>query len=257
MDFLYAQEDLSVTPMIVVMPMGNMTGTSGDTWQNFEDVLINDLAPFIEENYNGSPDPDMRAIAGLSMGGGQTLNFGYGNPEVFTWIGAFSPAPNTIAPGQNISDIDVVKENVHLNFLAAGSASGDAQCLSTARTYHNYLEENGVTNLYLQVEQGLGHERENWDRQLHHFAQRIFKGITKVERPKLAQREPSKTVPLSIQTSIRFNNCTGLTSSTMNVVRSGTGISKPQIFTLDGRLVSSFRSGKAVLRSVELSLHRP
>ncbi len=175
MDYLYAQASLQVTPMLVVMPMGNMTNTSGDTWQNFEDVLINDLIPYIQANYNASSDPNYRAIAGLSMGGGQTLNFGYKNPALFTWIGAFSPAPNTIAAGTTIRDMAAVKSNVHLNFLAAGSS--ETMYLNTARTYHNYLQQNGVSNLYLQIEQGLNHERENWNRQLHNFAQRIFKGM--------------------------------------------------------------------------------
>lgn len=176
MDFLYAQANLDVTPMLVVMPMGNMTNTSGDTWQNFEDVLINDLIPYIEANYNASSAPDDRAIAGLSMGGGQTLNFGYKNPEVFTWIGAFSPAPNTIAAATTITNMDAVKNNVHLNFLAAGT--NETMYLNTATSYHNYLAQNGVDNLYLQIEQGLNHEPENWNRQLHNFAQRIFTGTS-------------------------------------------------------------------------------
>jgi enterochelin esterase-like enzyme len=232
MDYLYAQDNLKVTPMLVVMPMGNMTNTSGDTWQNFEDVLINDLAPYIEANYNASPDPNMRAIAGLSMGGGQTLNFGYKNPAVFTWIGAFSPAPNTIAAGTNIKDMAAVKTNIHLNILAAGTASGDAQCLSTARTYHNYLDQNGVSNLYLQVEQGLGHERENWNRQLHNFAQRIFKGFTGIK-----QCAPIKMVTAGDRTTILIGNGLGLTASTVHIIRAGTGFSRQRIFALDGRLI--------------------
>jgi enterochelin esterase-like enzyme len=248
MDYLYAQDDLDVTPMIVVMPMGNMTGTSGDTWQNFEDVLINDLAPYIEKNYNGSSNPDMRAIAGLSMGGGQTLNFGYGNPEVFTWIGAFSPAPNTIAAGTNIKDIDAVITNVHLNFMAAGTASGDAQCLNTARTYHDYLDNKGVSNLYLQVEQGLGHERENWNRQLHNFAKRIFKGITGTGRS-----QPTRLVTAATgnRTTIQvYNGLSGLMPSTGKSVHTETGSAVPHIFTLDGRCITPLRTGKAVLHTI-------
>ncbi len=222
MDFLYAQDDLDVTPMIVVMPMGNMEGTNGDAWNNFEDVLINDLAPYIEENYHASPDFNHRAIAGLSMGGGQTLNFGYKNPDFFTWIGAFSPAPNTASANQNIRDIDAVKKNVHLNFMAAGT--GESMFLNTARNYHDFLEENGVENLYLQVEQGLGHERENWNRQLHNFAQRIFTNMEEV----------------SAKASINFHKTVSqhklsLTSSGIYLIRTGANFSESQFYSLDGR----------------------
>jgi enterochelin esterase-like enzyme len=237
MDFLYAQANLKVTPMLVVMPMGNMTNTSGDTWQNFEDVLINDLAPYVESNYNGSSDPNLRAIAGLSMGGGQTLNFGYKNPAVFTWIGAFSPAPNTIDAGTTIKDIAAVKANVHLNLLAAGTGGGtEPQCLSTARTYHTYLNKNNVSNLYLQVEQGVGHERENWNRQLHNFAQRIFKGTTGIR--------PTGSAHMVISgnhKTILSGNGLCLTPWSMFMVRSRAAFTKPNLFTLDGRAINPLR----------------
>ncbi len=174
MDYLYAQASLNVTPMLVVMPMGNMSGTSGDAWANYEEVEKNDLAPYIEKTYNASSSASMRAIAGLSMGAGQTLNFGYKNPTFYNWIGAFSPAPNTIGASTTVKDIAAIKANVKLNFLAAGTT--ETSYLSTARSYHNFLNQNGITPLFLQVEEGLNHERENWNRQLHNFAQRIFKG---------------------------------------------------------------------------------
>lgn len=176
MDFLYTQTALKVTPMIVVMPMGNMTGASGDAWQAFEDVLINDLAPYIQANYNASSDASMRAMAGLSMGAGQTLNFGYKNPTFFNWLGAFSPAPNTTGAGTTMNTaakISAVKTNVKLAFLSAGTA--ESGYLNTARTYHNFLQTNAITPLFLQVEEGLNHEPKNWNRQLYNFAQRIFK----------------------------------------------------------------------------------
>ena len=243
MDYLYAQSDLNVVPMIVVMPMGNMTGTSGDAWQNFEDVLINDLAPYIEENYNGSSDPNMRAIAGLSMGAGQSLNFGYKNPDVFTWIGAFSPAPNTISASQTIRDMDAVKENVNLAYFGAGTA--ESMYLNTARTYHDYLDQNGVSPLYLQIEQGLNHERNNWNRQLHQFAQRIFQGITKVAQPELAKMEPTQLAPLSIQKMVVVRNGFNMAPWGMQVVRNRAGSSTPQIFSLNGRALP----GRGILRT--------
>lgn len=248
MEYLYAQSDLNVVPMLVVMPMGSPVGSGMENFQgfaNFEDVLINDLIPYIEENYNASSDPNIRAIAGLSMGAGQTLNFGYKNPEVFTWIGAFSPAPNTTPAGTTIRDIEAVKSNVHLNFLAAGTAEGSY--LNTARTYHDYLQENGVDNLYLQVEQGLDHERENWNRQLHNFAQRIFKGVTHV-----AQREPLKINSAKKQKAIMVRNSIGTMSGYrgIQIIRGETGFSATKVFLLNGRALVSDRPESGILPSI-------
>lgn len=232
MDYLYAQDNLDVVPMIVVMPMGNMEGTSPDAWQNFEAVLIEDLAPYIEANYNGSSDPNMRAIAGLSMGGGQTLNFGYKNPHFFTWIGSFSPAPNTKAAQTTITDMDAVKNNVHLNYIAVGT-SEDAIFQNQARNYHNYLNQNGVSPLYLQWEQGLGHERNNWNRQLYHFAQRLFKGITPTVKPELARISQTRTSPLTIQRRIMLGS--GNSYRGMQIFREEADNAVTRIFSLDGR----------------------
>ena len=59
----------------------------------FEKDLLNDLIPYIEKNFPVMKDSESRAIAGLSMGGGQSLNFGLGNLDKFAWIGGFPPHP--------------------------------------------------------------------------------------------------------------------------------------------------------------------
>jgi enterochelin esterase-like enzyme len=209
MDFLYSKADLKVVPMIVVMPMGNMTGAPGDAWAAYEDVLINDLAPYIQKTYNASPDASMRAMAGLSMGGGQTLNIGYKNPTFFNWLGAFSPAPNTTAAGttmNNATKIAAVKSNVKLAFLSAGTV--ETGYLNTARSYHTFLQQNGISPLYLQVEQGLNHEPKNWNRQLYNFAQRIFKGsvtdIMQLPKSRVSGRTSLKVQAPSQATQILF-----------------------------------------------------
>jgi enterochelin esterase-like enzyme len=238
MDFLYSEN--KAVPMIVVMPHGGTFG--GDDFARFakfEDVLIKDLIPYIEKTFNASPDSNMRAIAGLSMGGGQTLNFGYKYPKVFTWIGAFSPAPNTASAATTITDMTSVKANIHLNFLAAGTA--ESMFLTTARTYHDYLNQNGVKNLYLQVEQGLNHEPENWNRQLYNFAQRIFQGIT----TNVAQPEHNKLVPVakaSVSTQkMLISRNSGADSKPWGVFIAQTENTSSQVYTLTGRTTTTFR----------------
>lgn len=227
MDFLYAQTNLKVTPMIVVMPHGNMTGTTGDTWNNYEDVLIKDLIPYIEKTYHAAPDRNMRAIAGLSWGGGQTLVFGYRNLNTFSWIGGFSPAPNAGSGSANIKDLAAVKSSVHLNYLAAGTAEGGY--LNTARSYHNHLAQNGVTKVLLQVEQGQGHVAENWNRQLHHFAQRIFNLESTIH---VIQARSTKGQAV-LRPGVSVSDLGG------KVIFAGVGANASRLFGVDGRNLAS------------------
>ena len=88
LDNLYAEN--KIEPMIVVMPNGRamkddrakgniMAPDKVEAFATFEKDLLNDLIPFIEKKYPVLKDREHRAIAGLSMGGGQSLNFGLGN----------------------------------------------------------------------------------------------------------------------------------------------------------------------------------
>ena len=74
MDFLLSKQ--MAKPMIVVMPDGNVK-TASDAFGAFDDVLLKDLIPWVESHYSVATDADSRAIAGLSMGGGQTFNIGF------------------------------------------------------------------------------------------------------------------------------------------------------------------------------------
>jgi enterochelin esterase-like enzyme len=93
-------------PMIVVMPNGNaaQSASPGDAPGNtqaaamggapstgsYEVSVVKDIIPFIEANYRAIPAKDSRAVAGLSMGGGQAWNIGLKNLDTFSWIGIFS-----------------------------------------------------------------------------------------------------------------------------------------------------------------------
>ncbi|WP_157906579.1 alpha/beta hydrolase-fold protein [Sorangium cellulosum] len=134
MDYLYSKQ--MAKPMIVVMPSGKMDG--GDDFArfaNFGDVLLNDLIPWVEKTYSAATDADSRVISGLSMGGGQTFNFGFPNTDVFHYIGPYSAAPNTQQPSQVIKDVAAVKNNVKLIFISCGSADnliGNSRIITTS-----------------------------------------------------------------------------------------------------------------------------
>jgi MYXO-CTERM domain-containing protein len=170
MDHLYSKQ--LATPMIVVMPNGKMDGADDFArFANFGDVLLKDLIPWVEMTYSAATDPNSRAISGLSMGGGQTFNFGFANPDVFHYIGPYSAAPNTGQPAQIIKDLAKVKSDVKFIFIACGDADG---LLSNSVRWHDYLDDNDVPHMY-QLEAGGGHDKTVWNRSLYNFAQRIFK----------------------------------------------------------------------------------
>jgi enterochelin esterase-like enzyme len=93
----------------------------------FEKDLLNDLIPFIEKKYPAIKDREHRAIAGLSMGGGQSLNFGLGNLDVFAWVGGFSSAPNTKPPEQLVPHPDETRKKLKLLWISCGDADGPYQ----------------------------------------------------------------------------------------------------------------------------------
>jgi enterochelin esterase-like enzyme len=175
MDYLYSKN--LAKPMIIVMPMGNMTNTTGDTWLNFGDVLMNDLAPYIQTTYSAATDALNRAIAGLSQGAGQTLNFGPKNSTFFNWVGAFSPAPIAGQPAPNFPDVATTRTNLKLFWLSCGS-NEPAYALTNCTNYHNFVTTNNFTQHMFQSEPGLGHEKTTWNRSLYNYAQRIFTGTT-------------------------------------------------------------------------------
>jgi len=87
-------------PMIVVMPYGRaypiISKSSGSlrTWDNMQEFkkdFLNNLLPFVQENYRVKTDRDNRAIAGFSGGGGETLYLGLNNPDMFRWVCGFAP----------------------------------------------------------------------------------------------------------------------------------------------------------------------
>ena len=76
-------------PMIIVMPYANVF--PGPMDGGFTKEMINDILPFVEANYPVVPDGKHRAVAGFSVGGGQTLNIGLTNPDKFAYVCSYAP----------------------------------------------------------------------------------------------------------------------------------------------------------------------
>jgi len=179
LDNLYAEGKLE--PMIVVMPNGRAMEddrASGDIFSpekvqafaDFEEDLLNDLIPFIEETYPVYTDRKSRALAGLSMGGGQSLNFGLGNLDTFSWVGGFSSAPNTKEPTELLPNPEEAKDQLKLLWISCGV---DDNLIGISRRMHDYLQEHKVPHVYYEVPGG--HDFEVWKNDLYLFSQRLFK----------------------------------------------------------------------------------
>ena len=171
--------DQKAVPMIVVMPNGRAqpndraTGNvmaSAPAFAKFEDDLLKDLIPFIEAKYSVIAQRESRALAGLSMGGGQSLNFGLGHLDTFAWIGGFSSAPNTRPPEELVPDPAKAREQLKLLWISCGDR--DNLIFISQRT-HAWLKEKNVPHIW-HLDSG-GHDFSVWRSNLHHFAQQIFR----------------------------------------------------------------------------------
>jgi enterochelin esterase-like enzyme len=181
LDNLYADKKLA--PMIVVMPNGRAMkddrakGNIFDSlkikaFATFEKDLLNDLIPFIEKKYSVLKDKEHRAIAGLSMGGGQSLNFGLANLDKFAWVGGFSSAPNTKKPEELVPDPEAAQQKLKLLWISCGDADG---LIGFSKRTHDYFFRKGVPHIYY-VEPG-GHDFNVWKNDLYMFSQLIFKPV--------------------------------------------------------------------------------
>lgn len=171
--------DQKAVPMIVVMPNGRAQKNdraegnimaAAPAFATFERDLLDDVIPTIQSRYSTLTNQASRALAGLSMGGGQTLNFGLGHLDTFAWIGAFSSAPNTKPPGELVPDAAAATRQLKLLLLTCGNKDG---LIGISQGVHSYLKEKNVPHIW-HVD-GNGHDATHWRNSLYHFAQRIFR----------------------------------------------------------------------------------
>jgi enterochelin esterase-like enzyme len=175
LDNLYAEHKLE--PMIVVLPNGRAQSddraslgmSAAGAFALFDKDLLGSIIPFIESHYPAKKDRLNRALAGLSMGGGQSLDFGLANINTFAWIGGFSSAPNTFAPDKLLPDPATAKQ-LKLLWVSCGDQDG---LITISQGVHNYLKDHGVPHIW-HVDSGK-HEWPVWKNDLYLFSQLIFK----------------------------------------------------------------------------------
>jgi enterochelin esterase-like enzyme len=171
--------DGKAVPMIIALPNGRAEVNDHPTdnafahapaFANFEGDLLNDVIPTIESRYSTYTDREHRALAGLSMGGGQTLNFGLAHLDRFAWLGAFSSAPNTKPPVVLVPDPAAAKRQLKLLWLSCGNRDG---LIGISQGVHRYLKAHDVPHVWNVDDQA--HDPVTWGSNLYHFSQRVFR----------------------------------------------------------------------------------
>lgn len=221
LDNLYAENKLE--PMIVVLPNGRamkddratgniMAPDKVQAFATFENDLVKDLIPFIEKNFPVIKDREHRAIAGLSMGGGQSLNFGLGNLDQFAWVGGFSSAPNTKKPEELVPNPEVAKAKLKLLWISCGDKDG---LIPFSKRTHDYLAANQVPHIYYVIPGGF-HDFKVWKESLYHYSQLLFKRVNiTMQQPTLKDAYAGK---FYIGTALNTPQITGKDTAAVKVI---------------------------------------
>ncbi len=175
LDNLISQK--KAVPMIVVMPYGNMmSGTpmpsslqAAEMYKIFNDEMTNDILPYVESNFRALQDPEKRAIAGFSRGGGQTLFTAFNNPDKFAWIGSYSAYLTPEVCDKYFASLKVQPEatNTRLKLLWLGVGKDDF-LYQPAVTFIDFLNERKVENQTLITEGG-----HTWMNARHYLAETL------------------------------------------------------------------------------------
>jgi enterochelin esterase-like enzyme len=172
-------------PMIVVMPLGygtmEMVRHGWNVWGNkelrernfakFREALLTEVMPRIESEYAASKDHTGRAVAGLSMGGAESLLTGLNSLDKFSWIGAFSSGgiPEDFAvdfPGLDAN----ANQQLHALWIACGTEDG---LITANRNLRGWLKSKGVK--VTEIETPGAHTWMVWRRNLAEFASLLFR----------------------------------------------------------------------------------
>lgn len=169
-------------PMIVVMPYGRPgpSATLGLTAPapvaepgvTFPNDVVEDVIPFAEKTYRISSKADDRAIAGLSMGGNQTLQVGLTHLDTFHYIGAFSPV--VMNPEQvfrdALADPAGTNQKLRLFFIYIGKLD---TLFASNQALNQVLDQHQIRHTFVETEEW--HVWRNWRDYLADFAPRLFR----------------------------------------------------------------------------------
>ena len=180
-----------IQPFLVVMPLGyggarvdgddfgipaKGSGPMGGDAALYERDILEDIIPMIDKKYRTIADREHRAIAGFSMGGGQTAHIGLGNLDTFSYIGVMSAGTG---PGPNVTDAaligklaaDPAKTNKEAKLIWVACGRQDT-AMKGAKALSDALTQAGIKHTFVQSE-GAHHWRV-WRHYLHDLAPLLF-----------------------------------------------------------------------------------
>jgi enterochelin esterase-like enzyme len=184
-------------PMLIVMPNGSMPRPAGgpspagapvagggpspamvEAQQRFADELLNNVIPYVDKNYRVLANRENRAIAGLSMGGGQTLRVGPANVDKFAYMAVWSSGVNAQVStdfekrnARFLENADKTNKMVKLFWIGVGEKDTGAN--ASAKNLVQLLKAHGINSEFHETEGG--HTWINWRRYLHDYAQLLFR----------------------------------------------------------------------------------
>jgi enterochelin esterase family protein len=138
----------------------------------FIEALLKEVIPMVEGLYNTGKTKQYRAVAGLSMGGGQSLDAGLNHPDVFDYVGVFSPAVILLDPDYTkaFPQLDeCINKKLKLVWIAIGK---DDYLAESVRKYIDWLHTKNIKFSYKETE-GV-HSYQVWRRYLTEFAPLLF-----------------------------------------------------------------------------------
>jgi enterochelin esterase-like enzyme len=174
MDNLIAKN--KVKPFIIVMPYGHTPSSppvmrSIGKYESFEKDLIEDVIPYVQKCYRTSTEQKDRAIAGLSMGGGQSITIGLGNLDLFGWVGAFSSAiPDQQNLDELLTEYELINEKLKLLWIGCGRQDF---LFEANQKFLERLKSDNIKHTS-HITEG-GHEWRIWRNYLNELAPLLFK----------------------------------------------------------------------------------
>jgi len=153
---------------------GGRGGGFGGGANLFTDTLLHEIIPMVDATYRTIPDREHRAMAGLSMGAGQTFQIVLNHPETFSAMGAFSGGSGGITDLKTafnglFADAGAFNQKIKVMFFSMGTAEN----LTAARNLDKLLADAQINHVYYESP-GTAHEWQSWRRSLHEFAPLLF-----------------------------------------------------------------------------------
>jgi enterochelin esterase-like enzyme len=202
MDNLIAEG--KIKPFLIVMTYGMTNEIRFGGLRNFDigpfqTVLVDELIPYVDDNFRTLSDQSHRAMAGLSMGGMETKSITLKNLDTFSHIGLFSGGTISL---EDVNNTPGFKEKVKLVFVSYGSrelenrrGGGRGGFGGDPKANADALKQAGINSVFY-VSPDTAHEFQSWRRSLHGFAQLLFK-----EDVSGSSAAPAQPAPASLASS--------------------------------------------------------